>query len=310
VVEGERNRFYLMDIITHAGIGLIAAAPMLSSRPELAIGLVAGSVLPDLDALSRVFGKRAFLRSHQAWSHALPIQAAVSLLAGFLASACGTDGLLLAVGLFAGFVIHTLLDFSNTLGVTLLAPFSRKRLCLEWVFFIDAVVLTLTLATTCLSLWLFYQNGDVPIGYAGTFFGTMATYFCAKGFLRHRAWALAADAATLMPSALWPWRFFGVSESGNYIRRFQVSAITGSRKSLAQQEVFDATYAGFLANVPEYILMRELSPVYHVVSATKTEAGEVIVCRDLRTRNFGTIFGDLEVLLDTNHSVLRTTLHV
>jgi membrane-bound metal-dependent hydrolase YbcI (DUF457 family) len=47
-----------MDIITHAGIGLIAAAPLLNSHPELAAGLVAGSVLPDLDALNRVFGKR------------------------------------------------------------------------------------------------------------------------------------------------------------------------------------------------------------------------------------------------------------
>lgn len=78
-----------MEIITHAGIGLIAAAPMLNSRPELALGLVAGSVLPDLDALARVFGKRAFLRSHQTWSHAIPVQGAVSVLAGVIASACG-----------------------------------------------------------------------------------------------------------------------------------------------------------------------------------------------------------------------------
>ena len=83
-----------MDIITHAGIGLIAAAPMLNSRPELALGLVAGSVLPNLDALVRVFGKRAFLRSHQTWSHAIPVQVAVSLLAGVIGSAWGADGLL------------------------------------------------------------------------------------------------------------------------------------------------------------------------------------------------------------------------
>jgi inner membrane protein len=299
-----------MDIITHAGIGLIAAAPMLNSRPELALGLVAGSVLPDLDALSRVFGKRAFLRSHQTWSHALPLQAAVSVLTGFLANACGADGVLLGAVLFAGFMIHTLLDFSNTLGVTLLAPFSRKRLCLEWVFFIDAFVLTLTFATAGLSLWLFYRNGDVPIRYAGTFFATMVTYFGAKGLLRRRTKALAADAISLMPSALWPWRFFGIAECGNCVRRFQINAITGSRTALAQQEVFDAAYSGLLANVPEFILMRELSPAYHVVSVTKTEAGEMVVCRDLRTRNFGTSYGDLEVLFDTNNDVLRTTFHV
>lgn len=299
-----------MDIITHAGIGLIAAAPMLNSHPELALGLVAGSVLPDLDALVRVFGKRAFLRSHQTWSHAIPVQVAVSVLAGVIGSAWGADGLLLGAGLFVGLVIHTLLDFSNTLGVTLLAPFSRKRFCLEWVFFIDAFVLTSTFITAGFSLWLFYRNGDVPTFYAGIFFGTMAVYFGTKGILRRRAGGLATDAVTLMPSALWPWRFFGVEECGNCVRRFQMNAITGSQKALAQQEIFDDAYAGLLANVAEFMLMRGLSPAYHVVSAKKTEAGELLVCRDLRTRNFGTVYGDLEVLLDQHNGVLRTTFHV
>jgi hypothetical protein len=56
--------------------------------------------------------------------------------------------------------------------------------------------------------------------------------------------------------------------------------------------------------------MRGLSPAYHVVSAKKTEAGELLVCRDLRTRNFGTVYGDLEVLFDKDNGLLRTTFHV
>jgi hypothetical protein len=161
-----------------------------------------------------------------------------------------------------------------------------------------------------ISLWLFYRNGDVPIRYAGIFFGTIVTYFGAKGLLRRRAGALATDAVTLMPSALWPWRFFGVEECGNFVRRFKINAITGSQRALAQQEIFDDAYAGLLANVAEFMLMRGLSPAYHVVSAKKTDAGELLVCRDLRTRNFGTVYGDLEVLLDQHNGVLRTTFHV
>ena len=299
-----------MDIVTHAGIGLIAAIPVLDSHPELALGLVAGSVLPDLDALSRIFGKRAFLRSHQTWSHALPVHAVISTLAGFLAQVRGGDGLLLGSGLFAGLTIHALLDFSNTLGVTIFVPFSRKRLCLEWVFFIDAFVLLLTISATALTLWLFCLNGDVPVGYAGIFFGAMVAYFGAKGMMRRRAAAVAPDAITLMPSALWPWRFFGVTETGSCIRIVEINAITGRHETLADQEVLDATYARILTEVPEFILMRELSPAYHVVSSTKTDAGEIVACRDLRTRNFKTTFGDLEVLLDTNKRIIRTTFHV
>jgi membrane-bound metal-dependent hydrolase YbcI (DUF457 family) len=299
-----------MDIITHAGIGIIAATPVLDSHPELALGLVAGSVLPDLDALSRIFGKRAYLRSHQTWSHALPVHIVFSALAGLLAHACGVDGLLLGLGLLGGLAIHVLLDFSNTLGVTLLAPFSPKRLCLEWVFFIDAFVALLTFTVTAYTLWRFFRNGEVPVVYAGIFFGAMAIYFGAKGTLRRRAGTLAPEAISLMPSALWPWRFFGVAETGNCIRLFRINAITGRRAALANYEVLDATHAELLAEVPEFILMRELSPAYHVVSTVRTDAGEAIACRDLRTRNFQTTFGDLEVLLDANKRVIGTTFHV
>ncbi len=299
-----------MDIVTHAGIGLIAATPVLDSHPELALGLVAGSVVPDLDALSRVFGKRAFLRAHQTWSHALPVHVVISMLAGLLAHACGGNGLLLGLGLFVGLSIHVLLDFSNTLGVTLLAPFSRKRFCLEWVFFIDAFVALLTFTATSFTIWLFYQNGEVSVGCAAIFFGVMVVYFGAKGFMRRGAAAIAPDAITMMPSALWPWRFFGVTETGSCIRIIQVNAITGRSELLANQEVLDTTYAGLLAEVPEFILMRELSAAYHVVSAKRTDAGEIIACRDLRTRNFKTTFGDLDVLLDGDKRVIGTTFHV
>jgi membrane-bound metal-dependent hydrolase YbcI (DUF457 family) len=53
-----------MDIVTHAVIGLVMAAPCLDNLP-LAVGLVIGSVMPDLDVLSRLFGKRAMILCHQ-----------------------------------------------------------------------------------------------------------------------------------------------------------------------------------------------------------------------------------------------------
>ena len=71
-----------MDIVTHAGIGLIAASPLLTDRPELAVGIVAGSVVPDLDALFRLANKTAFLRGHQSWTHALPVQLVFSIALG------------------------------------------------------------------------------------------------------------------------------------------------------------------------------------------------------------------------------------
>jgi len=299
-----------MDIVTHAGLGLIAAAPLLDSHPELALGFVAGSVLPDLDAVSRLLGKRAYLRSHQTWSHALPVQVLISAVTGLLARACGIDGFLLGLGLFAGLAIHTLLDFSNTLGVTLLAPFSRRRFCLEWVFFIDAVVLLLTLIAGGLTIWSFWSNGEVSPRFAIAYFGALAVYVAAKAILRTRAGALAPDAISLIPSGLIPWRFLGVMEGGGRVQMFQLNAITGHRQTLSEQDVLDDDHVTILEHVPEFVLMRQLSPAYHVVSASGTDAGELILCRDLRTRNFGTTFGDLEVLLDSQRRVKQVHFHV
>jgi hypothetical protein len=194
--------------------------------------------------------------------------------------------------------------------VTLFSPFLRKRLCLEWVFFIDAIVLLLTLIGVCFTVSTFSRNGEVPGQIAVAFFAVLTTYVAAKAVLRMRAGSLAPDALSLIPSALCPWHFFAVVNGEFRVRLFRLNAITGERKAICEQVVFDAAYAGVLAGIPEFVLMRGLSPAYHVVNACQTDAGELVLCRDLRTRNFGTTFGDLEVLLDSRKCVKRINFHV
>lgn len=72
---------YDMDIATHASIGTATAAGLFQTQPALAVGLVLGNVAPDLDALSRVAGKYAFLRSHQAYTHSVGAIATVLIVA-------------------------------------------------------------------------------------------------------------------------------------------------------------------------------------------------------------------------------------
>jgi membrane-bound metal-dependent hydrolase YbcI (DUF457 family) len=299
-----------MDIVTHAGIGLIAAGPLMSSHPELALGIVAGSVLPDGDALARLFGKKVFLRAHQTWTHAPAVQAGFSVLAGFVAKAFGLSGIEAGLGLFAGLAAHTFLDYTNTLGVALFAPFSQKRFCLEWIFFIDAVVLSLTVVLAAFTIWRFEQGGEVPVGYAVIFFTGLVAYVIGKARLRRRAGRLEPKALSLIPSALYPWRFFGVIDRKTHLDLFQINALTGLKEDLSEQHVLNGDYAALLSKLPEFRLMAELSPAYRVVGARKTEQGELILCRDLRTRNFGTRFGDLEVLIDADQRMKCVEFHV
>jgi membrane-bound metal-dependent hydrolase YbcI (DUF457 family) len=299
-----------MDIVTHAGIGLIAASPFLADRPELAVGIVAGSVLPDLDALYRLADKVPFLRAHQSWSHALPVQLAVGIALGLTATLLGWKGIELGAGLLAGLIGHTLLDLTNTYGVVLLMPFSRRRFCLEWVFFIDLVVLVGTAATLVLVIPLLVRLGEVPARYAVAFLLGLFIYVFIKGALRYRAGRLCPQATSLVPSALVPWRFFGAERRKQTVSLFRVNALTGTRSTIGEVPVLDDSFAAALNDVPEFRLMRELSPEYHVVSNSTDGASTRLLCRDMRIRNFGARFGDLEVWLDSNRQVLRTRFHV
>ncbi len=130
-----------MDIVTHGMMGVVAASPFMAERPVASALFMLGSVLPDLDAFSRLFGKRAFLQAHQTYSHALPV---IAFLA-FIVSLSRIDGMIGGVALALGMIFHSLLDVTNTYGIRLFAPFSSRRYCAEWVFFIDAIVLAATI---------------------------------------------------------------------------------------------------------------------------------------------------------------------
>ena len=298
-----------MDIVTHAGIGIVAASPFLGDRPELALGIVAGSVLPDLDALCRLRDKTTFLRAHQTWSHALPVQLIFSAVVAFVAGVFGWPWIQVGAGLLLGFLGHSLLDLSNTYGVAWLAPFSRRRFCLEWVFFIDVVVLgSLAIAGTLIvRLWL--RRGDVPGTCALAFFGFLISYFLAKGVLRKRAGVFCPESKSLVPSASVPWRFYGTQRLQHSVASFHVNAITGACRTTGEVPVLDDSFVATLNDVPEFHLMREISPEYHIVKASPENGGTRLLCRDMRVRNFGTRFGDLEVWLDSNRRVTRSHFH-
>jgi membrane-bound metal-dependent hydrolase YbcI (DUF457 family) len=298
-----------MDILTHAAIGLIAAGPLLVNSPELAIGIVAGSVLPDLDAFSRLWDKWAFLRLHQTWSHAFPVQLVFSLAVGLAAAGIGWNEVALGGGVLAGLLFHSLLDLCNTFGVAFLLPFSHRRFCLEWVFFIDLVVLLALAVTLTFVVPAWFRKGEVPPIYSISLFVFLSAYILGKGWFRKRAGSLFPDAKSLVPSALVPWRFFGTERQTDEIRLFRVSVITGAQFPVALVQVFDKSFEDLLQNLPEFRVMRELSSEYHVVGASSEGQGTLLLCRDMRMRNFGTRFGDLEVWLSPNRQIIKTRFH-
>ncbi|HZZ71146.1 MAG TPA: metal-dependent hydrolase [Pirellulales bacterium] len=300
-----------MDIVTHTMVGTILAAPLLPGSPLTGICFVLGSVLPDTDALSRLFGKNAFLRWHQTYTHSVPLIVAFTVVVWIIISRLGIYEIGVPIAIGAGRLLHALMDATNTYGVALFAPFSSRRFCSEWVFFIDATVIAVSMG--CL-LFVFLELNRQPrwlwaiaIGY-GIF---LVGYWIIRWLIHRRAARLAPPATrSLIPSALLPWCFFGLSTTDDCAEVFALDAIAGAVTPAATYRLFDSPYSTWLNCVHEYGLMRSLSKGYFAVEATESSETIAIVCRDLRIRNFGGVFGRLELTFDRAGKLLGKVFHV
>ena len=295
-----------MDIVTHAMLGIISAGPV-ADRPEVAAGLLFGSVAPDLDSLSRVFGKRAFVRTHQSWSHALPVLAVVAA-----AAACWPGlGMAFGIAFFAGAALHVLLDYTNTLGVKLLWPFNRRRLQCSIVFFIDAFVLAVSAAGCVATVRNIFAAGESGAAVPAAVACILGAYWILKAVLRRIAETqVGPDTVSILPSAFAPWKFLVFRRQGQEGTVEEWNVFTKSGVPRHREQIRDEECAGICRSVPEWALMRALSPAYHVVRIEATPEGRSIHCRDLRTRNFNSRFGDLDISVGPAGGVTSVQFHV
>ena len=300
-----------MDIVTHGMMGLAVAAPFLGTDTGAAVGFILGSTLPDLDAFSRCFGKRAFLKWHQGWTHSMPVQIAFGTTGCLIVKWVAPELATLIVGLLAGAMTHSLLDLTNTYGIRIVAPFSRRRFCFEWMFFIDSVVLLLTvvaLVPAVRSLLFGYPANQMA---AILYMVSFVLYAGLKATLRRRASFLAsADAVSVIPSAMWPWMFFECRRSGNEVTSSKLNAITGTSCEVARHKIHDDEFADELSAVDEFQTMSDLSPAYHVVERREDGSDIHIQCRDMQILNFNTSFGILDVKFNNDLEPTSVSLNV
>ena len=206
---------------------------------------------------------------------------------------------------------HTLTDLTNTYGIALWEPFSKRRYCTEWLFFVDSVVIVSSVAAIGAVFARWSLPGGPGWGVAAVYFPAMALYWTARGLLRGRALRLAPDGTRhLLPRAFVPWRYDGYGRSGERVFVFTIDGLTGEVEDLRDVPVHDREWVERLRAVPELAIMRALSPGYHVVAVDRREGGTAVRCRDLRTRCFGGRFGELELVVDAAGEVVEKVFHV
>lgn len=299
-----------MDTVTHAMTGLIFAAPFAVSHPLAAGCIAVGSVLPDLDALSRIGGKLAFLRWHQTVSHSVFGLAGYVLLGSALGWFLGEGVWSAGLGLAAGALLHIALDLTNTYGLAVLAPLSARRFCLEWVFFIDAVFIAVCVACLALLGHDLVRTGLMRATAIVLWFALVLSGYCVvRAALRYaavRRMGLRPDA--MVPSALWPWVWFGYVAGHASTQLTRVDLFRGVSRDTVQ--TFDEQYAEILSQSDAYRVMSGLSAGYRATKVESNGEETVIHCRDLRLRNFGGTFGNLEITLDASGSPVSEVLNV
>ena len=105
-------------------------------------------------------------------------------------------------------------------------------------------------------------------------------------------------------TAFVPWRYLGAAREGDAVSLFELDALSGRVRGEDRVVPIDAKYREALDRSPEFRTMRELSALYHAVEARERGAETFLRCRDLRTRNFDTRFGELELRLDADGGII------
>ncbi|WP_372364699.1 metal-dependent hydrolase [Candidatus Uabimicrobium sp. HlEnr_7] len=295
-----------MDIVTHAMIGVIIGLPLTHTAPVLSSGFILGSVLPDVDAFSRLFGKYAFLKFHQTYTHSVPL---------ILLSMCIVTAImyftfplltLFPVGIAAGMIGHAFLDLTNTYGIKILLPFSRKRLCYEWMFFVDTPAVILCGGYFFFIASKLHTASPIPTSTSYTFCIILAMVCFVRCYMRNMAQRIAPqNTLSLIPSALKPWLYFGSLYNVTHITTFKLSILSKTIFEEQQIAILDEKYPQ-ITNCEDFKTMQSLSPLYHVVE----EKENVVVSRDLRIRNFNTNFGRLDITLSEEKQIVKTFLNV
>ncbi|MEZ6105039.1 MAG: metal-dependent hydrolase [Pirellulaceae bacterium] len=304
-----------MDILTHALIGSATAAGFLPAYPGFACGVALGNVLPDLDSLSRLGGKRAFLRFHQTVSHSLAAIASVAVLAfPFFAAGLPIHGQAF-LGLAVGMAMHVATDLTNSYGVRLLWPFHGRRLACDWIFFIDAPILALSI----LSLGVAYLVGErlklwpwISTCYLGLF----AAYVWVRWRIAREARKAChqrfpnAERVVAIPTTWSVFKFLVCADFGDRCITCQLNVRSGRISNEQEFPIFDGVLPDSVLALSEWRTMRDLSPYYHAVEFIHDDNAAILVCRDLRFRNFGVHYGRLTCRVSVGNDVTFTNWEI
>jgi inner membrane protein len=209
-----------MDPVTHGMFGALLKGLGFGKKRVLG-ALVASSVLPDMDLLTRLFGTDALLTYHRGLTHSLFAVALGPALVAYVVTwqRRGKDYMYFYALSFLGYSTHVYMDLTTKYGVQLLAPIDDNFYSLYHVFILDPVITgslvlfivlsrkrkqwAVPLARGILALILVYYGARVLLHGS-------ATRFLAQSMERH-----AIRNVSPVPGGMLRWWFVAAGEDGS-----------------------------------------------------------------------------------------------
>ncbi len=299
-----------MDPITHGAIGLALSAfsgnPVSLTNP-IALGCSIGAMIPDIDAVIRVFSNdMVYLKHHRGITHSVPALALLSLLVtgGLVLIFPQMPVLQVLFWTFIGGLSHTFFDILNSYGAML---FMKKR-----------KASLLTLYDPVVSLMAGYlilvphQGLTTHLVIPALF----TLYLCFRYYMRREAHkalqgiyahGYTVERIDVLPSLLsfYQWDYIITARSHQIVGKFnQITGKNTMRRKLRVQpefvKLFNQTKAGDYFNA--------FSPNLHI--DTEHHPDRVILrATDIRYFMRNRFMHHATVILDKNHKVVESHIH-
>jgi len=209
-----------MDPVTHAMMGSLLGGLGLLKRKAALHVLVASSLLPDIDLVSRLLGPAALLKYHRGLTHSIFALLILPLAVAAFASKREKGKWFWHYYVLAalGTGVHIFMDLTTQYGVRLMYPLDNNFISLNVLFIIDLYLI----AALVLYVVLTFKVKKWTRGLAWGILAGIMLYIGTRGlvrgqaehFLRRSLERQAIKAVSPLPGGLMRWWFVAGDEDG------------------------------------------------------------------------------------------------
>ncbi len=307
-----------MDTGTHIAMGvalggLAMADPVVASHPAthsaVVIGVIAGSLIPDVDTVLKFRNNAVYIRNHRGITHSIPAVILWPLLLTLILTWFYPDASTLHLWgwIFFSVFLHVFVDIFNSYGTQALRPFSKEWVALSVINTFDPIIFGMHLV----AFVAWWMTGN-PVPVMLTLAVILVFYYLLRFAVKH---AVLRSVKHTLPDttevfiaptmSFFQWRIAASTKDAHYVGRAYGRSITiydkfdrlplPTEEKVVKIAMTDSNMRAFTS----------FSPTYRWIIEDHTDGYEVRLI-DLRYRSKGYYPFVAVVHLDNEYTILNS----